>query len=45
MAGLKSEATVGTLAICVSRTDYVDVSTRVDHEAFSRVTLMNVVRR
>ncbi len=33
---------VGPLAICVCRKDGADVSTKVDHEAFSGVTLMNV---
>ncbi len=39
---LKSEAIVGPLAICVCRRDGADVSTKVDHEAFSGVTLMNL---
>ncbi len=39
---LKSEATVGPLAICVCGGNGTDVNTRVDHEAFSGVTLMNV---
>ncbi len=41
-AGLKSEVTVAPLVNCVFRWDYVDVSNEVDHEAFSRVTLMKV---
>ncbi len=39
---LKSDATVGPLAICVCGRNGADVSTRVDHEAFSGVTLKNV---
>ncbi len=39
---LNSEATVGPLAICVCWGNGADVSTRVDHEEFSGVTLMNV---
>ncbi len=39
---LKGEATVGSLAICVYGRNGADISTRVDYEAFSGVTLMNV---
>ncbi len=39
---LKGEATDGPLAICVCGGNGADVGTRVDHEVFSGVTLMNV---
>ncbi len=39
---LQSEATVGPLAICVCGGNGADVSTRVDYEAFSRITLMDI---
>ncbi len=39
---LMDEATVDPLAICMCRRNGTDVSTIVDHEAFSRITLMNV---
>ncbi len=41
---LKVEATVGPLAICVCWGKGADVSTRLDHEAFSGVIFMNVKR-
>ncbi len=40
--GLKGEANVGPLAIAVCGGNGADVSTRVDHEAFSRITLMDI---
>ncbi len=35
---LEGEATAGPLAICVCRRDGADISTRVDHGAFSGIT-------
>ncbi len=40
--GLKGEANVRPLAICVCGGNGADVSTKVDHEAFSRITLMDI---
>ncbi len=39
---LKCDATIEPLAICVCGGNGADISTRVDYEAFSGVTLMNV---
>ncbi len=40
--GLKGEANVGPLAICMCGGNGADASTRVDHEALSRITLMDI---